>query len=73
MLLAQYFLCFCAKYNCSFTSNSHPKDLYKMVYNANYFKFINNILLNNVKIFCLDSDIDYRKKLSDNLEKIFSK
>lgn len=71
MLLARIFsYVFAQNIIVVFTSNSHPKDLYKNGLQRELFlEFINNILLNNVKIFCLDSDIDYRKKLSDNLEK----
>jgi cell division protein ZapE len=52
-----------------FTSNTSPQNLYKNGLQRELFlEFVNKILLKNIEIFCLDSEIDYRKKLSDNLE-----
>lgn len=53
-----------------FTSNSHPKDLYKNGLQRQLFlEFINKILLKKIKIIEVNNDIDYRSIFRKNIEK----
>ncbi len=53
-----------------FTSNSHPRDLYKNGLQRELFlEFVDNILLKNCEIVKLDSGVDYRSIYRKNLHK----
>lgn len=46
-----------------FTSNSHPKNLYKNgLQRDSFIKFIDDILLKNCQVINLDSGVDYRRQ-----------
>jgi len=55
-----------------FTSNSKPQDLYQNgLQREKFLEFVNNVLEKNCEILHLDSEIDYRKNFSNNLEKFY--
>lgn len=53
-----------------FTSNSHPKDLYKNGLQREVFlEFVDSILLKHCQVLHLNSEIDYRKQYRESLTK----
>ncbi len=69
MLLSRIFsYIFNQKILVIFTSNSHPKDLYKNGFQReNFLEFVEKILLKNCDVSFLDSNIDYRSLYKQNL------